>query len=197
MRSKNLVIAVLLIAVVAVTFSYQARMVQAEKTFSPARIGVVSVRRVFENNKKYQKWQESMNTQRDTMLADLQKLSKEIDAHRADLATRKKGSDDYIDLMRKVMEKQATLEAQQKFFEQALMTKEKVWTEEMYEEIVGVIRKVAEQKGLDIVLAQEDFKFPSESTNELLLTIKTSKVMYASEQLDITNEVLAAVDSSL
>ena len=48
--------------------------------------------------------------------------------------------------------------------------------------------------GLDMVLAKEDYQFPSASSNELLLTIKTSKVLYSSDELNITNEVLVALD---
>ncbi len=168
--------------------------VAKDDKFEPVKIGVVSMKRVFENNKKNLSWNEEMDQQRETLLAELRKMQSQIEADSADMATRKKGSKDYLDLRTQVVEKRAMLEARQKLYEQQLLEKEKDWTEKLYLEILEVIKRVAQDKGLDMVIAKEEFKFPSESTNELLLTIKTSKVLYHGEELDITNDVLAAVD---
>jgi Skp family chaperone for outer membrane proteins len=86
------------------------------------------------------------------------------------------------------------LDAKEKFYQQDLTFKEQQWTEQLYMEIVAAIGNVAEQKGLDLVLAKEDNQFPAASPNELLLIIKTSKVLFHADDMDITNEVLAAVD---
>lgn len=165
-----------------------------DDSFEPVKVGVVSMRRVFENNKKNVSWNEEMDKEREQLLAELRKMQSQIEADSADMATRKKGSEDYQNLRSQVVEKRAMLEARQKLYEQQLLEKEKQWTENLYEQILEVIKRVAQDKGLDIVLAKEEFNFPAESTNELLLTIKTSKVLYHGQQLDITNDVLAAVD---
>ena len=163
---------------------------------SPSRIAVVSVRRIFENCRKNTQWQQIMEAERKKIVAELEKISSEARAFRADMETRKPGSTDYVNLMHEMIEKEALLDAKEKSYQQELTFKEQRWTEQLYLEIVAAIGKVAEQKGLDLVLAKEDNQFPAASPNELLLMIKTSKVLFHTDDMDITNEVLAAVDKA-
>lgn len=163
---------------------------------SLSRIAVVSVRRIFENCKKNTQWQQVMEGERKKIVAELEKISSEAKAFKADMETRKPGSTDYLNLMREMIEKESLLNAKEKFYQQELTFKEQQWTEQLYIEIVAAIGNVAKQKNLDLVLAKEDNQFPSPSPNELLLTIKTSKVLFHADDMDITNEVLAVVDKA-
>ncbi len=163
---------------------------------SPNRIAVVSVRMIFENCRKNTQWQQVMEGERTKIVAELEKISSEARAFRADMETRKPGSTDYTNLMYEMIKKESLLNAKEKFYQQDLTFKEQQWTEQLYMEIVAAIGNVAEQKGLDLVLAKEDNQFPAASPNELLLIIKTSKVLFHSDDMDITNEVLAAVDKA-
>ena len=161
---------------------------------SPSRIAVVSIRRIFENCRKNTQRQEEMEAERKKIVAELEKISSEANAFRADMETRKPGSTDYVNLMRETMEKEALLDAKEKFYQQNLTSREQQWTEQLYLEIVAAIGNVAKQKGLDLVLAKEENQFPAASPNELLLMIKTSKVLFHADEMDITNEVLTAMD---
>ena len=51
------------------------------------------------------------------------------------------------------------------------------------------------QKGYDLVLEKDEIELPAASATELMLIIRTHKVLYYNEDLDITSEVLAAVDA--
>jgi Skp family chaperone for outer membrane proteins len=175
-------------------FGYNSGSVNAGKAFAPAKVGVVSVRRVFENNKKSMEWQAKQDQQRDKIVAELKAISRDLEALRGDIATRQEGSSDYYQLMRELMEKEASLKAKKDFYEQEMMTKEKVWTEELYQDIIAKTKMVAQEKGLDVVLAKEEMNFPTESASDLMLMVKTSKLLYYSDALDITDDVLAAVD---
>jgi Skp family chaperone for outer membrane proteins len=191
-KTKSLMIIAVVMALM-LTFGYEMGSAR-DKSITPARIGVVNIRRVFENNKKNAQWQKQMEQQRDSMVEHMEKMAKDIEAAKADMATRKKGSKDYQNLMQEVMEKRAQLEARKKFYEQDLVQKEKNWNEQMYQQILAKIKDHAQKRGLDMVLAKEELTFPTQDVQDLLLTIRTTKVLYSSDMVDITNDVLAAID---
>jgi len=202
MKIRNVVLSMLLCAVAfgagkklppeTIPLALKKKSSQA----SASQIAVVSIRRIFENCRKNTQWQQVMEAERKKIVAELEKISSEARAFRADMETRKLGSTDHANLMRKMIEKESMLEAKEKFYQQDLSFREQQWTEQLYLEIVAAIGKMAEQKGLDLVLAREDNQFPAASPNELLLMIKTSKVLFHTDKMDITNEVLAAVDKA-
>ena len=93
-----------------------------------------------------------------------------------------------------MMEKNASLEAKEKFHQQDLSMKEQRWTEMLYLDTSEAAAKVAKEQGLDLVLAKDENQFPAANANELMMIIKTSKIIYSSDELDITDEVVKAVD---
>ncbi|MHC5059495.1 MAG: OmpH/Skp family outer membrane protein [Planctomycetota bacterium] len=193
MKARNIIIGILAV-VISLSVWYEHGWAQAKEEVSPTRVAVVSVRRILENSKTNARWEEKLRLEGEKIRAELEKLSKEIQAIDADMATRKIGSSDYLDLMRSGTEKQALLEAKDKFYQQELGLKQQQQIERLYQEIIVAASKVAKQKGIDMVVAKEEFQFPSASLRELTLVIQTSKVLYHAEHMDITNEVLEVLD---
>ena len=109
MKSRNAVVITSAVMFLMMFFGYEIGSAR-DRSITPARIGIVSVRRVFENNKKNANWQQKMEKERASMMEQMQQKAKEIDAAKADMATRKEGSSDYMRLMRQVMEETAKLE---------------------------------------------------------------------------------------
>jgi Skp family chaperone for outer membrane proteins len=196
MKTKNTIILMVLCSLVLGFFGYEYSWAKSKKDFKSAKIGVVSIRRVFENSKKNTKWQSGMDQERRQMVAELEKIAIEIKAIKADMATRKLGSTDYQNLMRNSMEKESGLEAKEKFYQQHLTMKEHQWTEQFYIDTLAAASKVAEELGLDLVLAKDENEFPASGANELMMIIKTSKIMYNNQDLDVTNEVVEILDKN-
>ena len=196
MKTKNTIILMVLCTLVLGLFGYEYAWARSKKDFKPVKIGVVSIRRVFENSKKNTKWQSDMDQERREMVAELEKIATEIKAIKADMDTRKPGSTDYKNLMRNSMEKESGLEAKEKFYQQHLTIKEHQWTEQFYLETLAAAGKVAEELELDLVLAKDENEFPASGANELMMIIKTSKIMYNSQDLDVTNEVIEILDKN-
>lgn len=194
MKAKNVIIGILLISIVLLAVGHERGWAKAKEEIAPARIAVASVRRILENSRKNAQWEANARAEGEKIRAELEKLSKELQAIEADMATRKVGSSDYLNLMRQGTEKQAMLEAKDKFYQQELTLKQQQRIEQLYQEIIVAISNVAKEKGFDLVIAKEDFQFPSTSLRELTLVIQTSKVLYNAEHMDITNEVLAVLD---
>ena len=194
MNRKRIVLAVLLTAVISLTIGYERGWAQNGKEIAPALIGVVGVDDILQKSTRHVQWQHRMEAQSQKNQAELQKIVKEIEMIRADMDTRKQGSDDYLKLARKGIEKQATLEATQKYYEQETALKIQQWTSGLYQDIIRSVEKVAQARGLDLVLAKEDLTIPTVNVRELMTLIRTSKVLFNADELDITDEVLAAVD---
>ena len=166
-----------------------------EANTGPCKIGVVSILRIFQDCNKNADYREEATKEQDDIMAGLEKLSKEIDAEKAGLKTLKAGSSDYLDLMKGVLEKQARLQAEQEFYKQQMAMKDQQWTEELYKDILQETIAVAKQKGLDLVLEKDEPILPAVSGNELMLTIRTHKLLYSGGCLDITSEVIARLDA--
>lgn len=166
---------------------------KSEKT--RLKIGVVSIRRIFKDCKKNVQYRQQATLEQQRVIAELEKSSKEIEAERAGLKTLKQGSNDYMARVKTILEKQAGLQAQQEFHKQQIELKDQRWTEELYKDILQQTDKTARQRGLDLVFEKDQIDFPAASANELMLTIRTHKLLYSGGCLDITDEVMAKLDA--
>jgi len=196
MKTKNMIILAVLCALALGSLGFEFSGAKSKKDFKSAKIGVVSIRRAFENSKRNTKWQADMDQERRQMVAELEKLATEIKAIKADMDTRKPGSTDHQNLMRNSMEKESGLEAKEKFYQQHLNMKDHRWTEQFYLDTLAATSKVAEELGLDLVLAKDENEFPASGANELMMIIKTSKIMYNKQDLDVTDKVIEILDKN-
>ncbi len=158
------------------------------------KIGVVSVRKIFQDCKRNVKYRQQLAGERDKLDTELEKLSKEIDLDKTGLKTLKPGSDDYLSSMKEILEKQAKLQAQQEFFKRQMDIREQTIIESLFNDVITATAEVAKEKGLGLVLEKSEPELPAASANELTLTISTHKVLYSAGCEDITDAVLAKVD---
>jgi Skp family chaperone for outer membrane proteins len=160
------------------------------------KIGVVSVRKIFQDSKRNVKYRQDLTAEGDKMEAELEKLSKEIDADKATLKTLKQNSADYSATMKEILEKQGKLQAQQEFYKRQMDIRQSQVIEALFKDVIKATGEVAKAKGLDLVLERSEPDLPAGSANELMLTISTHKVLWDSGCPDITDEVLAKVDAN-
>lgn len=157
------------------------------------KVGVVSIMRVMQTSARHSQAMNALGAQRAQHQAELQQLSQELETDRAALQTMKPGSEDHLKQLKEVFDKQATIESRQEYYRQALTAKEGEITESIYRRILEATQRVADVKGLTMVLEQSAPQFPIPS-DRLLFTISSHKVLYAKGCVDITDAVLAEVD---
>ena len=133
-------------------------------------------------------------SERNQARAELEKLAKQIEAEEAGLKTLKPGSTDHLKATKEMLEKKANLQAQQEYYQQQTDLKDQQWTEKLYTEILEITGKVAEDKGLQLVFEEDEPEFPSSNANELMLTIRTHKLLYHGGCTDITDDVIKQLD---
>ena len=194
MKIRTAIVLSCLIGVVVLSLSHEYSRAGSKADISRPKIGVVSVRKIFDQSKRSIRYRQEAVAERDKVFVELEKLSKEIEAEKAGLKTLKTGSSDHLALMKEILEKQASLQAQQEFYKQQTSLKDQRWTEQLYKDILRETNEIAEQKSLDLVFEKDEIELPASSANELMLTIRTHKLLYSGGCLDISDEVMASVD---
>ncbi len=175
--------------------SYEYSRAGSKASKPSSKVGVVSIRKIFQDSKRNAKYMGEAMAEQRKIIAELEKLEAEVEAVKAGLKTLKTGSKDHLMQMKEALIKQAAFQAREEFHKQEIALKDQRWTEELYKDILQITREVAEQKGLDLVLENSGIEFPALSANELMLTIRTHKLLYSVGCLDITNEVMTQLDA--
>jgi Skp family chaperone for outer membrane proteins len=137
-----------------------------------------------------------MSVERDKLEAELESLSKDIDASKSRLKMLKPGSADYLSDMKDVLEKQGSLQAKQEYFKRQMDMREQAVIEQLFKDVINATAVVAKEKGFDMVFEKSEPDLPAANSNELTLTISTYKVLYNAGCEDITDAVMAKVDAN-
>jgi Skp family chaperone for outer membrane proteins len=67
--------------------------------------------------------------------------------------------------------------------------------EELYQQALQIVQTLAKEKGLTLVLERTEPEFPV-SSEELMMTFSTHKVLYANGCTDLTAEVVSRLDAA-
>ncbi len=201
MNCKKTILSVLVGAVallVALQYGYAASSAPAGAAPAAAapKIGVVSIRGVFDGSKKHTLYQAQTTKRMTQVRNEIEQLSRQLDREEGDLKTTlKPGTDDYVKQYQVVLELRSKLQNQQELLKQQRMAEDKKWFEALYQETLKSIEALAKEKGLDVVLERTEPKFPiaSEEVTSLLIS---NKVLYSGGCVDLTNDVIARVDAS-
>jgi Skp family chaperone for outer membrane proteins len=176
-----------------------------DKSIAPAKIGIVSVKEIFDKCTMKTEVEKALSAEGDKRFAEIKKLEEGVETDKTALSKFKEGTQDYMDMLKGLMMKQSQLEAQKEFYQQDLTAKEMRNKEAIYRKILEVVTKVAQEKGLDIVLSRDDNYLnqpestsnpPAANPTELILTTKTHKLLYFNKDLDFTAEVLNAMNTT-
>lgn len=194
MKIRTLVLGCLVGAVaLSVGYEYSMAGAKSESSLSP-KIGVVSIWGVFRDCKRSLKYRTEMVAEQSKIKAELDDMEKEVATEEAELKTLKPGTAEYLTQVKTVLDKRAKFQAQQDYIKQQLSTKDKQWMEELYKDILAIIKELAQQKGLDMVFERTEPNFPV-SSEELRTAMNTYKVIYSGSCVDLTKEAVARLDA--
>jgi len=182
-----------LIGMILASFGHQYSRAEP-KEGANLSVGLVSIRKIFRECKSNISYRQEAMAEYNKALAELERLTKELEADEAGLKTLKPGSPDHLKQYKQILEKRANLEAQQQYHKQHRALNEQQRTEQLYKEILQITKALAEQKGLSLVLEYDEPEFPLASADELVMTLNTHKVLYSAGCLDITDDVIARLD---
>jgi Skp family chaperone for outer membrane proteins len=192
MKAKMLAVASVGVTLAVLLLGRSSR---AEQTVTDplSRIGMVSVVKVLRDCQRQADHDREATAEQDRISGELSKLNQDVETDQARLKTFKSGTSEYLDLYKAMVEKQGRLQALQEYYRQASTLREKQWTEQLFKQVLDATAKVAEQKGLAIVLERSEPEFPIPN-ERFVLALATHKVLYAKGCVDISADVMAVVD---
>ncbi|MFQ6034343.1 MAG: OmpH family outer membrane protein [Sedimentisphaerales bacterium] len=193
MNFRTAIILSCLTGIIFASFGYEHSRAEPQGR-AALKVGLVRVRKVFRQCQSNISYRQQVLAEYNKAMAELERLSKELQADEAGLKTLKPASPDYLKQYQQILQKRAHLEAQQQYHKQHRALTEQRHTEQLYKQILQITKDVAEKMRLDLVLQDDEPEFPLASADELVMTINTHKVLYSAGCLDITAEVIARLD---
>lgn len=184
-----------LISVVILFMGYEYSWADAKAGKPPLKIAIVSVQKIFRDSKRSVRYRQEAAAELSRIRAELDKLRAELEADEAGLKTLKIGSSDHMAQVKEILTKQGSLQAQQKFYEQQMVLKQRRMVEKIYKDILRETGEIAKQKGLGLVFEKSEPELSALSSKELDDTISTHKLLYSGGCLDITDELMARLDA--
>ena len=109
---KTSFVAIVILAPAVILTGLQYSHAAKDKAVSPAKIGVISVKEVFENCLMKQTVEKNLAAEGEKKLNEVKKLDEAIEIDKSALSKRKQDSADYMEMLKALMLKQAGLEAQ-------------------------------------------------------------------------------------
>lgn len=189
------------IALTAFATVLPARFAAADN-FDAPRIATVNTAKVFNEMMETKDLKQKMDS-------DGKAIKDESDRRENDLKeTQKKrdlfneGSPDYDKANKELVEKAIAMRAWQELTKAELQRQQKVQMRNLFNKIEDATKEVAEAKKIDLVFVDQKIELPTDSktmeqitADQLRQLINQRTIVYNNGRLDITNEVLAAVDA--
>jgi Skp family chaperone for outer membrane proteins len=194
--TKVVVITAVLAALVIGLASYSSTA--ADKTpamKASAKIAVVNLREIFQKNKLNEDFDAKLEQEKTAAMQDIDAATKQVDAYKAQMKRLVVGTTDYLTLMSKALEQQGMVQAKKEYYQQAMDSRQARFTEDVYTKTKEVIAEYAAKNGIDMVLVKDEIQFPAASPNDLMLALSTRKVLYSAPEMDITAQVLDALNA--
>lgn len=180
---------------VAFLATFEYGRAASDATVSSAEVGIVSIRAVFNGSQKHAQYKQKVLAAQSQSRAQLEDLARGIAAEEAELKTLRPGTADHLEQLQSLIEKRSKLESQQEYLKQRRQLEDKAWMEDLYQEVLKIVKDVATEKGLRLVLERTEPEFPV-SGEELMMTFSTHKVLYDGGCMDLTPDVTARLDAS-
>jgi len=187
---KLQVIAILIAAVIGAGAIFQNSFAQEKPQPQATKVAVCDVVMVFKNYQKAKDLTEKLKNRLDEIKAESDKRNKAIERIKMDMDQLKAGSKEYDDRLNEMTKLTIERDAWLTFQDDLAKRENFRLTKEMYDEILKIIEHVSKDRGFDLVLFKESNDLQSRNLDELLQQMARRKVLYSSQTLDLTEEVL-------
>ena len=192
MTKKPLIVWTVTVGLLVLGWSYGGH---AQNPVDPmTKIGIVSISQILSGSKVRNEHVQMLMEKQNELRQELEAMDQELQTLQAQLQTYKPGSEDYLTQYKELIEKQAKLEALQEFYEKSIGVQDQQWTQDFYQKILVATQKVADLKGMTMVLERSDPEFPVPS-DMFVMAVRTHKVLYSKGCYDITADVIAELDT--
>ena len=164
-----------------------------EPKVTASEIAVVDLAKVFDSHKRLSEKRDEIRRDAKTADDQFKVLTDAVRKLQEELKIHKPGSSDHTRIQRELQEKTAAIQKFQKEQVQELQKMEAEVYMDAYRQIVEDIQRIAEARGLRLVLRYQADKTDSKDPKKLLESLNR-QVLYE-KGLDITDEVVQAVNN--
>ena len=160
------------------------------------KIGIVDIGNVFEKYQKRIDLDLELKEQEKGFQDEVNKKRKEIidldeETQLLDLGSENRSNNENL-----MERKNVELEGYAKFAERQLLKKYKDFFENIYQEVVQKVEKIGEQEGFDLIIKNEEADLKSNKISDLQFKIGIRTVLYHSDSVDITLDVVDILNAS-
>lgn len=162
----------------------------------PTSVAVIDIAKVFEQyqmttdlNDFFEKQKLAVSEQRDTRRKELETRRKELEAFVADTTDYKERSNE---LMRLEVEYQVWLELQERLLKDEHMRR----LRQIYDDVRAMVKSVCESSGIELMLTYDTLSGDAADSAALRQQILLQKVIYVADRIELTEEVLKALNES-
>ena len=160
------------------------------------KIGIVDIGNVFEKYQKRIDLDQELKEQEKEFQDEVNKKRKEIidldeETQLLDLGSESRSNNENL-----MERKNVELEGYAKFAERQLLKKYKNFFENIYQEVVQKVEKIGEQEGFDLIIKNEEADLKSNEISDLQFKIGIRTVLYHSDSVDITFDVVDILNAS-
>ncbi|MBN1764568.1 MAG: OmpH family outer membrane protein [Sedimentisphaerales bacterium] len=196
MKKANLIV-FLLTAMLIISWGYLNSQAQTSAPNHNVKIGVVNIVEVLTKcQENLDKEKEGEEKQRQIRV-ELDQLASEADALKQELENvLKPGSPEFMEKHKLWFDKQVKAQSLTKYETEVLSMESLTWTEALYEKLLKQTTQVAQKNSLDLVLNKDDAPLQGRKLSELYSMILSRNILYHAQSMDITAQVLEAMDQA-
>jgi Skp family chaperone for outer membrane proteins len=181
--------------VALVAGSALATSVLSEGTPAPMRLGFIDIRKAFETYRKRTEVMQQLKKKSEDYDAALKQRWQQIEQEQDKIATMNSGTDEYIDLARRIKGEKAMFDVDKEFKQRMLEAEQRKKNALVYKEISQEAAAYGLEQGLAAVLmylpAETDFE------QDLDMVVPTRAVLCRDDQLDVTKAVVERLNAQL
>jgi Skp family chaperone for outer membrane proteins len=160
------------------------------------KIGVVDISGVFEKYQKRIDLDQELKEQEQGFQDEINKKRKEIidldeETQLLDLGSESRSKNENL-----MERKNVELEGYAKFAERQLLKKYKDFFENIYQEVVLKVEEIGKQNNFDLIIKKEEPELKSGQISDLQFKIGIRTVLYHSESVNITLDVIDSLNAS-
>ena len=111
MKTKMVVLGSLVAIVLAGSYNHSIAEAKSKKDKSGLNIGIVSVLKIFQNCERNKTYGKEISAEQRRIVAILEKIAAEVEAEKRGLDTLKAGSDEHMEGIKEILQKQAHLKS--------------------------------------------------------------------------------------
>ena len=195
--NKTTVLTIGAIVLLAGIWNYRESVAQEAAAPAGHKIGVVNIADVLTQCKENRDREAAVLKKKDEIDAEFKALGDELRLLEQELQTvLQPGSPGFEERLDVRNQKAAWYEKFKQAKSQALDLETLVWLSDLYEKMNAEISRVANMKGLPLVLDKDNMDLKPKSLQELYNLIRGRKVLYSAPTIDISNEVLQNLDQA-